>query len=50
MLDKGQAFSPRLSSRRLKDSAMVTSAPEDLVPFPPREEMAENMLIPPVEG
>ena len=46
ILDKAQAFSPKLSSRRLEDGTMVTSALEDLAPFLSREEMAENMLIP----
>jgi acetolactate synthase-1/2/3 large subunit len=46
MLDKAQAFSPKLSSRRLEDGRMVTSALEDLAPFLSREELAENMLIP----
>jgi acetolactate synthase-1/2/3 large subunit len=46
MLDKAQAFSPKLSSRRLDDGRMVTSALEDLAPFLTREELAENMLIP----
>jgi len=50
ILDKGQAFSPKLSSRRLEDGAMVTSALEDLAPFLPRGEMAETIRIPPVEG
>ena len=47
MLDKAQAFSPKLSSRRLEDGTMVTSALEDLAPFLSREELAENMLIAP---
>jgi acetolactate synthase-1/2/3 large subunit len=46
MLDKRQAFSPKLSSRRLEDGRMVTSALEDLAPFLSREELASNMLIP----
>jgi acetolactate synthase-1/2/3 large subunit len=46
MLDKAQPFSPKLSSRRLPDGRLVTSALEDLAPFLAREEMAENMLIP----
>jgi acetolactate synthase-1/2/3 large subunit len=45
-LDKAQAFSPKLSSRRLEDGRMVTSALEDLAPFLSREELAQNMLIP----
>ncbi len=50
MLDKAQAFSPKLSSRRLEDGSLVTSALEDLAPFLPHEEMAENMLTPRAEG
>ena len=48
MLDKSQAFAPKLSSRKLEDGRMVTSALEDLAPFLSREELAENMLIPPL--
>jgi acetolactate synthase-1/2/3 large subunit len=47
-LDKNQAFSPKLSSRRLEDGTMVSSPLEDLAPFLPREEFAQNMLIPPM--
>ena len=46
LVDKAQPFAPKLSSRRLEDGTMVTAALEDLAPFLPREEMAENMLIP----
>ena len=46
ILDKAQPFAPKLSSRRLEDGTMVTSALEDLAPFLGREEMADNMLIP----
>jgi acetolactate synthase-1/2/3 large subunit len=46
LLDKAQPFSPKLSSRRLEDGTMVTSALEDLAPFLSREELAENMLLP----
>ena len=49
-LDKSQPFAPKLSSRKLDDGRMVTSALEDLAPFLSREEMAENMLIPLVEA
>jgi acetolactate synthase-1/2/3 large subunit len=50
MLDKAQAFAPKLSSRRLEDGSMVTAALEDMAPFLTREEMADNMLIPPAAG
>ena len=46
ILDKAQPFAPKLSSRRLEDGSMVTSALEDLAPFLSREELADNMLIP----
>ena len=50
MLDKAQPFAPKLSSRKLEDGRMVTSALEDLAPFLPRDELAENMLIPLLES
>ena len=50
MLDKAQPFAPKLSSRRLEDGRMVTSALEDLAPFLTREELADNMLIPLLES
>jgi acetolactate synthase-1/2/3 large subunit len=46
ILNKAQPFAPKLSSRRLEDGSMVTSALEDLAPFLSREELADNMLIP----
>lgn len=38
MIDKAQAFAPKLSSRRLDDGSMVSSPLEDLAPFLPRDE------------
>jgi acetolactate synthase I/II/III large subunit len=49
MLDPAATFAPKLSSRRLEDGRMVSAALEDMAPFLPREEFAENMLIPPAE-
>jgi acetolactate synthase I/II/III large subunit len=46
MLDPGQGFEPRLSSRQLPDGRIVTAAFEDMAPFLSREELAENMLPP----
>lgn len=48
VLDPTQAFSPKAASRRLEDGRMVSSPLEDLAPFLPREELLENLLIPPV--
>ncbi|MGH9088565.1 MAG: thiamine pyrophosphate-binding protein [Acidimicrobiales bacterium] len=49
VLDPEQQFSPKLASRQLPDGRMVSSALEDLAPFLPRSELAENMLIPMVD-
>ena len=49
MLDPEQPFSPKLASRQLEDGRMVSSPLEDLAPFLPREELAQNMLIPLVD-
>jgi acetolactate synthase-1/2/3 large subunit len=45
MIDKQQAFSPKLASRRLEDGTMVSPALEDMAPFLSREELAEAMLV-----
>ena len=49
MLDPDQGFSPKLASRQLDDGRMVSSPLEDLAPFLPRDELAENMLVPLVD-
>jgi acetolactate synthase-1/2/3 large subunit len=46
VLDPAQEFEPKLTSRRLPDGQMATSALEDMAPFLSREELASNMLIP----
>lgn len=43
MIDKRQEFAPKLTSRRLEDGTMVSSALEDLSPFLPRDELAAAM-------
>ena len=48
-LDPAQGFAPKLKSRRLADGKMVSPPLEDLAPFLSREELASNMLIPPVD-
>ena len=47
LLDPNQGFEPKLSSRQLPDGKIVSAALEDMAPFLSREELAENMLIPP---
>lgn len=49
-LDLEQPFAPKLASRKLPDGRMVSSPLEDLAPFLPREELAENMLVEMVVG
>jgi acetolactate synthase-1/2/3 large subunit len=49
MLDVRQPFAPKTASRRLPDGRMVSSPLEDLAPFLPREELLDNLLVPPVE-
>ncbi len=49
MLDPNQAFEPKLGSRQLPDGRIVSSSLEDMSPLLPPEELAENMLIPPIE-
>lgn len=42
VLDKEQAFAPKLASRKLDDGTMVSPALDDMAPFLTREELAEN--------
>lgn len=42
VLDKEQAFSPKLASRKLDDGTMVSPALDDMAPFLSREELAKN--------
>jgi acetolactate synthase-1/2/3 large subunit len=50
VLDPTQAFCPKSASRRLADGQMVSSPLEDLAPFLPREELQNNLLIPPLDS
>jgi acetolactate synthase-1/2/3 large subunit len=49
MIDLEQSFEPKLSSRALPDGRMVSAPLEDMFPFLSREELQENLLIPPME-
>jgi acetolactate synthase-1/2/3 large subunit len=46
VLDAGQPFSPRVSSKRLPDGRMVTAPLEDMFPFLSEAELATNMIVP----
>ncbi|MGB8212226.1 MAG: thiamine pyrophosphate-binding protein [Anaerolineales bacterium] len=50
VLDPGQSFEPRQSSRQLPDGRIVSAPLEDMFPFLDREEQARNLLIPDWEG
>ena len=45
MIDRAQAFAPKLLSRRLPDGTMVSPMLEDMAPFLSREELASNMIV-----
>jgi len=49
MLDPAQGFEPRQSSRQLPDGRIISAPLEDMFPFLEREELMENLLIPPWE-
>lgn len=44
-----QNFEPKLSTKKLPDGTLVSPPLEDMAPFLPRKELAENMFIPLVE-
>ena len=46
IVDKGQNFAPKVSSRRLEDGSMVTAPMEDLAPFLPRDELERALTLP----
>ena len=50
MLDPFEVLGPKAASKRLPDGTMVSAPLEDMAPFLPREEFAENMLIPAIGG
>jgi len=49
MVQPDQFIGPRVSSRLVKDGAMVSTPLEDLFPFLERDELRSNMLIPLIE-
>lgn len=49
MTDPKQKFEPKSASRQLENGKIVSPPLEDLAPFLPREELKENMIIPPLE-
>lgn len=50
VVDPGQNFAPKLSSRVLPDGKIVSPSLEDMAPFLPREEFRANMLIPTLDN
>lgn len=49
LLDAEQPFEPKTASRQLPDGRMVSAPLEDQFPFLPRDELASNLLVPPME-
>ena len=49
ILDPDQQFEPKLSSKSLPDGRIVSAPLEDLYPFLDRDELLENLLVPPME-
>ena len=45
MLDPFEVLGPKAASKRLPDGTMVSAPLEDMAPFLPREEFAENMIV-----
>ena len=45
-----QSFEPKAAAKMMPDGTMVSVPLEDLAPFLPAEELAENMLIPLVKN
>jgi len=43
-LDLNQHFSPKLTSKKLKDGSMVTSSMEDMWPFLEKNELKQNLI------
>lgn len=46
MVSTTQNFEPKSATKRLPDGTLVSAPLEDLAPFLPEEELAENMFIP----
>lgn len=45
-LDPDQSFEPKVSSRRLADGTMISSLPEDMAPFLPRDLLSAHLVYP----
>ena len=48
MLDPFEVLGPKAASKTLPDGRMVSAPLEDMSPFLPREEFADNMIIKPL--
>ena len=48
-VDAEHKFEPKSATKRLEDGTLVSAPLEDLAPFLPEEELAENLLIPTVQ-
>ena len=49
VMDPDQAFVPKVIAERLADGRIVSKPLEDMYPFLPRAEFADNMIVPPYD-
>ena len=49
VVDPKQGFEPKAASRQLPDGRIISLPPEDMFPFLDREELAKNLLVPPMK-
>jgi acetolactate synthase-1/2/3 large subunit len=49
IVDPDQMFEPRSSSKQLPDGRIISPSIEDMYPFLDRQEMTENMVLPPLD-
>lgn len=50
MLDPKQFFEPRITSKQLPDGRIISVPLEDMYPFLSKDELLENLLVPPLES
>jgi acetolactate synthase I/II/III large subunit len=49
IMDPDQVFAPKVVAEKLPDGRLVSKPLEDMYPFLPRDEFADNMIVPPYE-
>jgi acetolactate synthase-1/2/3 large subunit len=49
IMDPDQVFAPKVMAEKLSDGRLVSKPLEDMYPFLPRDEFADNMIVPPYD-